>query len=106
MEYIPYNGMTGNIQDDLEIINMYSYSIEEGIRLAQIYRFVQDAIFAYVMDIRRKQEVSTKEVIQEIYSKNNKFFKEDLPKAFSNGRFISWEETEVLLHNFMVPKIE
>ena len=106
MEYIPYDGMTGNIQDDLEIINLYSYSIEKGIRLAQIYRFVQDAIFVYAMDVKRKTGRSAKDIAEEIYSQNEKFFKDALLKAFFKKRFISWEEAEDLLHHFLVPKIE
>lgn len=102
--WIPYRGIAGCIEDDLEILMLYSSPIQ-GISSVDIYNYLSAITLVYskIIAIRRGYWVT--KVASEIAFKNRGFYEKTLPKAFENNRYIGLSKTEELLSNFLVPEI-
>lgn len=103
-QWNPYRGITGCIEDDLEILMLYS-SPTQGVSKVDIHQYLNSVTLVYSKIITITRGYSTTKVANEISFKNREFYEKDLPKAFENGRYIGISKTEELLTKFLVPEI-
>lgn len=102
--WIPYRGILGCIEDDLEILMLHS-SLTQGVSKVELYQYLNSVTLVHSKIIAITRGDSTTKVASEIYSKNKDFYEKILPKAFENSKYIGISKTEELLTKFLVPEI-
>lgn len=103
-QWNPYRGIAGCIEDDLEILMLYS-SPTQGVSKVDIHQYLNSVTLVYSKIIAITRGYSTTKVANEISFKNREFYEKDLQKAFENGRYIGISKTKELLTKFLIPEI-